>query len=199
MDLLLIRHALPRRVELAPGERADPPLAERGHAQARALAEWLAHEPLDALYTSPLTRARETAAPVAAATGLDAVVADGVAEYDRDSHEYVPIEELKAAGDPRWRDLVDGNYFADAGLTPAGFQAGVVEALDEIIAAHRGGTVAVVCHGGVLNAWFGHVVGIEEFMIMEPTYTGINRYRCSSRGHRSIVAINETAHLRGLA
>jgi 2,3-bisphosphoglycerate-dependent phosphoglycerate mutase len=70
--------------------------------QARHLAEYLAAEaPLDALYTSPLNRARQTAAPVAEHFGLDVVVDDGVAEWDRHSNDYVPIEELKAADDPR--------------------------------------------------------------------------------------------------
>jgi len=97
VELLLIRHALPMRVEGAGGP-ADPPLADAGHHQARALAEWLAPEPLDRLYVSPMARARETAAPLATAPGLDATVVDGVAEFDRDADSYVPMEELKAAG-----------------------------------------------------------------------------------------------------
>src|SRR3954470_8366154 len=64
VELLLVRHALPVRREMEIGA-ADPELSENGQAQAALLAESLAAEaPLDALYSSPLQRARQTAAPI---------------------------------------------------------------------------------------------------------------------------------------
>ncbi|MFP5578553.1 MAG: histidine phosphatase family protein [Acidimicrobiia bacterium] len=197
MELLLIRHALPIRVEGATGP-ADPPLSDVGHRQAAALVRWLAREPLDALVVSPMTRARETAAPLATARGLDAVVHDGVAEFDRDADSYVPMEELKAAGDPRWQEIVDGGYFSGGDLTPEQFQATVVEAVEGIIAANAGATAAIVCHGGVINAYAAHVLGIDELLFFEPGYTSISRIRASRRGHRMVVGLNEVAHLRDL-
>ena len=197
MDLLLIRHALPQRVEVV-GRPADPELAEAGHRQAMALAEWLSHEPLHSLYVSPMRRARQTAQPLAAVTGIDPVVVEGVAEFDRDAEAYVPIEELKAANDPRYQELLDGKYFEDGELDARSFQQTVVGAIDGIIADNRSRTAAVVCHGGVINAFVGHVLGLDDFMIFEPTYTGITRIRASSRGHRMIVTLNEFPHLRGL-
>ncbi|HEX4902723.1 MAG TPA: histidine phosphatase family protein, partial [Acidimicrobiales bacterium] len=136
MELLLIRHALPVRIEGADGP-ADPPLAEAGHRQARALAEWLAPEPLDGLYVSPMARARETAAPLAEARGLEPVVEEGVAEFDKDADSYVPMEELKASGDPRWHEIVGGGYFGDT--SPDEFQSTVVRAVERIIADNPGG------------------------------------------------------------
>lgn len=197
MDLLLIRHALPERVENV-GRPADPSLSELGRRQAKALAEWLGAEEIDALHTSPLRRAAETADPVAEVTGVEAVVDDDVAEYDRNAEAYVPIEELRAAGDPRWREMLDGGYFADSDETAAEFQARVVAAIDRIVAANPSRTAAVVCHGGVMNAYVGHVLGLDDFMVFEPAYTGITRVKASSRGHRSIVTLNEFGHLRGL-
>lgn len=197
MDLLLIRHALPQRVEVV-GRPADPELSETGHRQAMALAEWLSHEPLDALYVSPMRRARQTAHPLAAVTGLDPVVEEGVAEFDRHAEAYVPMEELKAEGDPRYRELLDGKYFDGGELDAEGFQRTVVAALDGIIAGNRSRTAAVVCHGGVINAYVGHVLGLSEFMVFEPTYTGITRIRASSQGHRMLVTLNEFGHLRDL-
>ena len=197
MDLLLIRHALPQRVEVV-GRPADPPLAEDGHRQAGVLAEWLRAEAVDALYVSPMRRARETADPVSAVLGLEAVVEDGVAEYDKDAEAYVPLEELKASGDPRWRELLEGAYFHHGDLDAETFQRTVVDAVDRIVAGNRSRTVAVVCHGGVINAYVGHVLGLERFMIFEPAYTSITRVRASSRGHRMIVSFNEAAHLRDL-
>lgn len=195
MDLLLIRHALPIRVEGVDGP-ADPHLSELGWAQSRALADWLESEPLDVLCTSPLVRARETAIPLAEARRLEPIVVDGVAEFDRHAEEYVPLEELKAANDPRWQQLVEGGYFDEGELTAEEFVATVVESIDRIVADNPGRTVAVVCHGGVINAYLAHVLGIDDFLFFEPTYTGISRLKASSRGHRTIVSVNETAHLR---
>ncbi len=197
MDLLIVRHALPERVEVE-GRAADPPLAPLGHRQAAAMAAWLAPEGIHALYTSPMARARETAAALATQTGLDAVVEDGVAEYDRDAEAYIPIEELKASNDPRWTEMLAGGYFSEEGIDPAEFQAGVVEAMERIVSDNPSRTAAVVCHGGVMNAYVGHVLGLEQYMVFEPSYTGVTRIRASSRGHRSIVTLNEHGHLRGV-
>ncbi len=64
MDLLLIRHALPVRIEGGDGP-ADPELSDDGWRQAGALAAWLADDGIDAMVASPLRRAQETAAPLA--------------------------------------------------------------------------------------------------------------------------------------
>ena len=56
MELMLIRHGLPLRVENSDGAPADPPLSDEGRDQAERVARWLADEPVDALYTSPLRR-----------------------------------------------------------------------------------------------------------------------------------------------
>jgi 2,3-bisphosphoglycerate-dependent phosphoglycerate mutase len=195
VELVLVRHALPERVE-ASGRPADPPLSELGRRQAQALARWLAPEPVHALYVSPLRRALETAGPVAEITGLDPVVAEGVAEYDRDAEAYIPLEELKASNDPRWQEMVEGRYFEAGELDARAFQDTVVAAIDAIVAENRSRTAVVVCHGGVMNAYVGHVLGLDDYMIFEPAYTGLTRIRASSRGHRMIVTLNESPHLR---
>lgn len=197
MQVLLVRHALPVRVEGADGP-ADPHLDELGHRQAAALAEWLVREGIDRVYTSPLVRAVETAAPLARALGVDAVVADGVAEFDRHADEYVPLEELRATNDPRWQQLLEGGYFDEGELTADQFQHTVVEAIEGIVAENPSRTVAVVCHGGVINAWFSHLLGIDQLMFFEPAYTSVSRFLASGRGHRTLASLNETAHLRSL-
>ncbi len=109
MELLLIRHGLPIRREISNG-RADPELSDDGHRQAEHLAKYLAGEQIHAIYASPLLRAHQTAEPLARSLGLDIVTEDGVAEYDRDSNEYVPVEELKASNDPRWQAMLAGEW-----------------------------------------------------------------------------------------
>ncbi|MEY4361353.1 MAG: hypothetical protein RL391_659, partial [Actinomycetota bacterium] len=82
MELLLIRHAVPIRREVADGP-ADPELSEAGWKQARLLATYLDTESIDALYASPMQRAMQTATPLAESAGLPIRVVDDVAEYDR--------------------------------------------------------------------------------------------------------------------
>jgi probable phosphoglycerate mutase len=196
MELMLIRHGLPVRRELSEGI-ADPELADAGHAQARLLTDYLVSESIDAVYASPLRRAYQTAEPLAAAKGLEITVVDGVAEWDRNASEYIPIEELKAANDPRWQAMVRGEWTAHD-ESPEEFAARVIGSLEVIVDAHRGQRVAVSCHGGVINAYLAHILGLPVGQgFFYPNYTSIHRIAASSGGHRSVVTVNETAHLRG--
>ncbi len=200
MELLLIRHALPVRRELDDGV-ADPELSETGHTQARHLAEYLRSEPLDAVYASPLRRAQQTAAPVAEAQGVEVRTVDGVAEWDRNSNEYVPVEELKAANDPRWQSMLRGEWNVHE-ETPEEFRRRVVGSVEELIAAHGGHRIAIVCHGGVINGYLTHILGLDNAVngfqqgFFYPNYTSIHRVAAARTGERSIVTINETSFLR---
>ncbi|MCC6436590.1 MAG: histidine phosphatase family protein [Acidimicrobiales bacterium] len=198
MELLLIRHALPVRVEREDGGAADPPLAELGSAQARRMAAWLAPERLHALYVSPLQRARQTAQSLAEVSGLEPVVVDGVAEYDRHDSVYIPIEDLRAARDDkdaeRWKALI-ADTISDERKR---WRDEVVASMEEIVGRHRGHNVAVVCHGGVINAYVTHVLGVEKPMVYEPKYTSVNRIVAASSGERSVLTLNEAPWLREL-
>lgn len=196
MELLLIRHALPVRRELEEGA-ADPELAPEGARQAVHLAEYLSSERLHAVYTSPMRRALQTAEPLADAQGLDLTVVDDVAEWDRMSSEYVPVEELKAADDPRWRAMLAGDWGGED-ETAEEFHSRVVHGIERLIAAHRGERIAVVCHGGVINGYLSHILGLGQSNgFFYPNYTSIHRVAAAASGERSIVTINETSHLRG--
>ncbi len=196
MELLLIRHALPIRRELTEGV-ADPELSEAGVAQALHLAEYLASEELHAIYASPLKRAQQTAAPLAERFRLEVTLVDGVAEFDRNSSEYVPVEELKATNDPRWQELID-NRWDGRDETQEQFTDRVFNAMEAIIEAHTGHNVAVVCHGGVINSYLARILGTAETAgFFYPNYTSIHRVVAARTGQRQIVTINETAHLRG--
>jgi len=196
MELLLIRHALPLRIEVQEGP-ADPDLSDIGIAQAGRLARWLAHEGIDALYCSPLARARQTAEPVAAACAVESVIDDDLAEWDREANAYIPMEELKATDHEVWRAMAQGRW-VDLGIDVDAFRERVVRSIDAIAARHGGAKVAVVCHGGVINTYTGAVLGIEQLLYFEPEYTGISRVLVSRQGMRSIRSLNEAAHLRHL-
>ena len=195
MEIVLVRHGLPLRVELETGI-ADPELAAEGHEQAEKLAAYLGVEDIEAIYVSPLRRAIETARPLCKLLGLEAVVSEGVAEFDRNSREYVPVEELRATNDPRWEKLLRGEWDG-VDEDPSLFKSRVVATVDDMIAKHPGGRVVVVCHGGVINQYLAHVLGIETHIgFFYPKYTSIHRVMAARSGQRSIVSINEASHLR---
>jgi probable phosphoglycerate mutase len=198
MDLLLIRHGEPVRIENLDAP-ADPPLHERGQRQAERLAHWLAEDPrpINAIWSSPLRRAAQTAEPIAEALGLPVEIADSLAEWDRQSNEYIPIEELKAAKDDRWHALMSGQAFLDSVDDPEVFRMAVVDCVEEIVAANPGGRVAVVCHGGVINMYLSWVLGTASQNFFLPLYTSVSQVAAARSGQRSIVSLNETGHLRG--
>jgi len=196
MELLLIRHALPIRRELDEGI-ADPQLSPEGLAQAEHLADYLSSEKIHAVYASPLRRAQQTATPLARVQGAEIVTEDDVAEWDRNSNEYVPVEELKAANDPRWQAMLRGEWNVHE-ESPDEFNGRCVAAIERLISQHSGQTIAIVCHGGVINAYLVHVLGLTVNVqgFFYPNYTSIHRVAAARSGERSIVTINETSHLR---
>jgi 2,3-bisphosphoglycerate-dependent phosphoglycerate mutase len=196
MELLLVRHALPIRLELVGGP-ADPELSDDGRTQAELLGSYLSSEHLDAIYASPLRRAYETAESVAKHHDVAVQVSDGVAEFDRLSPDYVPTEELKAANDPRYHAMINGEWGTDDESADE-FRTRVIGTIEDLIETHPGQRIAVVCHGGVINGYLGHVLGLSHpKAFFYPNYTSINRVAAARGGIRSVVTINETSHLRG--
>jgi 2,3-bisphosphoglycerate-dependent phosphoglycerate mutase len=196
VDLALIRHAEPERVAPGSGAKpADPPLTERGREQAQRLACWLEHESVDAVLTSPLRRAHETAAAVGDTLGIDVEVVDGLKEYDAHADHYIPVEELRETRDHHWRAMIEGRWKELGGEDPDVFQHRVVPCVDDIVRRFPGGRVAAVCHGGVINVYLAALLGLERHLWFEPAYTSISRMAAARTGERSLVALNETAHL----
>lgn len=198
MELLLVRHAQPVRIEGGAGTGpADPGLTGRGREQASRLATWLAFEGADVVVSSPLARARETAEPVAAALGLEVEIVDGISEYGAHSDEYIPIEELRELKDERWYATIEGRWSDVGGVDPHEFQARVVPAVERLIERFPGQRVVAVTHGGVINVYLAHVLGIDRTLWFLPEYTSVSRVHASRQGHRSVASINETGHLIG--
>lgn len=199
MELLLIRHAEPTRV--APGEwgerPVDPPLTAAGTRQAERLGAWLATEGVDHVVSSPLRRALDTAAPLATTLALELEVDELLTEYDARADHYIPVEELRVTRDERWHAMVEGRWEEFGGEAPDVFVARIVPRLDALAAAHRGERVVVICHGGVINVYLADVLGLDRLLWFEPAYTSVSRVRVARTGERSLVTLNETAHLLG--
>jgi len=196
MELVLVRHAEPVRTPAGSVTGpADPGLTPLGLEQAERLAAWLASEPIDVVLSSPMRRARETAEPIAAALGIDVEIVDGLIEYDSTSADYIPTEELQATNDPRWLAMVEGRW-EELGADPAHvFKARVALCVDEIVDRFPGRRVVAVCHGGVVNCALASILEIDRYLWFEPYYTSISRVIASRSGVRSVVSLNERAHL----
>ncbi len=188
MELILLRHGLPLRT----ADSADPPLSDEGHVQARKVAAALARERIDAVVSSTMRRAVQTAEPYAALQGHEIQTDDGVVEFDRDSGSYTPMEELKRDDYEAWKRFVAQGRDADI----ARFQKTVVATLEGVIARNAGKRVAVFCHGGVINVWTAHVLDMAPRLFFEPQYTSIHRYLCAGTGERNLFSLNDIAHLR---
>lgn len=197
MDLIIVRHARPRREERAVADGpADPPLSERGLEQAIRLADFLESEPIDHVVASSMLRARQTAHPLAERLGFEIELRDDLREADQHSNRYVPVEEL-TPDDPFIKAIMadplsifDGDY--------EGFFERVVGGFDDIIAANSGHTVAVFCHALVMSVYLQSLWGLDDPFQSQPGYTGIHRVRASSAGLRTVRSVNETGHVRDL-
>jgi broad specificity phosphatase PhoE len=152
---------------------------------------------VSALYTSPSLRARQTAAPLERHLATTAEVEDDLAEFDSGDSSYVPVEELKAAGDPRWTALLHGDLYS-TDVDPVAFRRRVVDAVERIVARHPGGRAVLVTHAGVINAAAGAVLGQSRTIWFAPDYCSLSRLAAARDGRRSVVSLNETGHVRDL-
>jgi probable phosphoglycerate mutase len=197
--LVLVRHGLPDRVDGAPEApvRADPGLTGLGLRQAERVVGALAGEPVDAVYASTMTRARQTAEPLARARGLEVRTVHDLREYDADEQQYLPVHELARENPEQWRRMVEGHLPEHVDV-PA-FRARVVGALEEIVAAHPGrGTAVVFAHAGVINVYLGHLLGIDRPLPFPLDYTGLTRVVARRDGVRKPWTVNELAHVADL-
>jgi len=152
--LLLIRHGeIEPRHQHTFGGRIDMNLSERGHEQAKTLAKYLRGKAIDAIYASPMKRVQQTLAPflnngapaqtiLAALREVDFGDWTGLGwhavseQFGFEAHEW--LDQLESRGAPN----------GESGKT---FRARVEPCLREIVRGHRGQTVAIFCHGGVVR------------------------------------------------
>ena len=163
MTLLLVRHAQSsgNASGTIQGWR-DEPLTARGREQAAALAERLGRrEPrITALYSSTLARARETAAPLAAALGLEVERRAELREYGYGAAEGLSWAEVEQRFGITLVQWGRGELPGEEG--PEAFRGRVLRCFRELAGRHRDGHAAVITHGGVIAAILAHVLGVPD-------------------------------------
>jgi broad specificity phosphatase PhoE len=195
MELILVRHALPERVENVEGV-ADPGLQPLGWEQARRLADWLGREHIDHIAVSPKRRAIETATPLAERLGMTPEVVPGFSEIDRSSNTYIPVEEMKRENNAHWQAIMKGDWASVGYHDPAEFHREVVAARDELLERFGDHRVVVVAHGGTINAIVSSYLGFESpRFVFDFGYTSITRAGKGYTDRIIVRSLNEMAHL----
>ena len=157
----LIRHASHARlghgiVGRLPGVRLSP----SGRREAEALAQRLEGWPIQALYSSPLERARATATAIAEGLRLEVQIADELNEIDFGEWTDRTLADLRDM--PAWRQF---NLFRSGTGVPGGesmlhVQGRMLRLIERICCAHPDGTVALVSHGDVIRATLTCYLGV---------------------------------------
>lgn len=197
--VLAIRHGETAwNVERRLQGQIDIALNERGLDQARRLALALEGEDLAAVYASDLQRAHATAQGLAASAGLPVLFDHGLRERSFgvfEGHTYDEIERRWPEQSQRWRRR-EPDFVPEGGESLAGFQARAVAAAERLAAAHAGQSIALVAHGGVLDALYRAATraGLSAPRTWELGNASINRLLHSSEGF-VLVGWNDSRHL----
>jgi broad specificity phosphatase PhoE len=140
---------------------ADRPLTELGRRQAAELVRALAGVQLDAVYSSDLRRARETAEAVAASRGLTVTALAELREVDVGSWSGLTRAEAKERFPQGFRRWTDGRHGWEDGERYERMADRVVAVVRRIAAEHKGGSVLVVAHGGPIRALHAAALGLD--------------------------------------
>jgi broad specificity phosphatase PhoE len=181
-------------------EWVDPPLSETGRRQATAVGVALSRSPVHAVYSSRLARAHDTGRAVAAHHGLEVEIVEDLREIEtfrdlpQDAHPSDVLGELVLRGARerfvrhRTWDVYPGSERNDE------FRHRVVNVIEGIIATHPGCRIVVACHGGVINAYVGEVLGLGTAMFFRPAHASTHRIRAKG-DIRALQSLNEVHHL----
>jgi probable phosphomutase (TIGR03848 family) len=159
--VLLVRHGqTPTTGKLLPGRAPGLHLADQGQQQAAAAAERIAAMPkVDAVYASPLERARETAAPIGGVLGQRVLVDRGLLECD--FGEWTGAELAALMKKPEWATVqrAPSTFRFPGGESFTEMQTRMVTAVDRLRAKHDGGVIVCVSHADPIKALVAHAMG----------------------------------------
>jgi 2,3-bisphosphoglycerate-dependent phosphoglycerate mutase len=205
IEIILIRHGA--SADAIPGERfdlvdghGDPPLSPAGQEQARAVADRLAGEALDALFVTGLTRTVQTAAPLAERLGVEPRVVTDLREVrlgDWEGGEFRiraqnrdPVA-MQAVAEERW-DVIPGAETME--VLAERVRRGIDAILEQ---TGPDGRAAAVLHGGIIGEVCRQATGSRPFAFVHSDNCSISRLVVLPDGRRLLRTFNDTAHLNG--
>jgi len=207
-ELILVRHGASAEMgpgivwDLTPDGYGDPDLSPEGEEQARAVAARLERWGVDAVFVTPLRRTAQTAAPLLAATGLEARVVPelvevhmGEWEVDGEHRRRVADNDplvVRALVEERWEILPGGERMEDL---HARVRRGVVEVAAAVGPGRRG---ACFTHGGIVGEICHLAVASRPFAFVHCDNCSLTRVVCHADGTWQLRDFNDTAHLEDL-
>ena len=179
---------------------SDVPLSEEGRAQAEALGKNLVVDHVDAIYASDLTRAMETAAPLAERFGLPVIPDPQLRELNFGAWEGRNFNDVNAENpdamknfynDPEQANIPDSENFTD-------FQRRVAGRVREIAAQERGKRIVIVSHGASIRILLADLLSmpIRSIWHLSQLNTAVNKIRFEDDGFAVVTLMNDTSHLR---
>ena len=189
----LVRHAAHELVDrVLCGRMPGVRLGEEGRAQARRLADRLSRERVAAIHTSPLERARETAAPIAETFKLTPEMCEAINEID--VGEWAGRKFAMLEDDPRWAawNSARGVTRAPGGETMLEVQARVIGHLERACRSHPDQAVVLVSHADVIKAALLYVLGmpLDSYRLFDISPASISTLVIGDWGAK-VIAMNE--------
>jgi probable phosphoglycerate mutase len=204
--IVLIRHGQSQgNAEGRFGGHTDTPLSPLGRKQAAATATALANETFNAIYSSDLPRAIETASPLAQLTGVEIQPAEAFRERSVGVMEGLTFEEAAEQHPEQYGALLrrDFEHVLLGGESYRQTLDRASQKLDEVIEEYSGGRIVVFTHTGTICILVLHLMGALDAPELKPVWIatsncGISRFDLRNDGFVRVIAINDTRHLEGL-
>ena len=203
-EIVMVRHgASSPPIEGIPnplvGGHSNPALADAGKAQAERMAAGLKHEPISAIFVSTLRRTAETAAPLAAATGLEPVAIADLREVFLGDFEGGVYRIKTAEGDPiigevfaqeAWSAIPNAERFEDFGPR-------VTRGVEEIVRRTGPDKAAIaVLHGAVIGQLCRQATDSRPFAFVHADNCSVSRLVVNPDGRWLLRSFNDISHLR---
>ncbi|MBC8032435.1 MAG: histidine phosphatase family protein [Pyrinomonadaceae bacterium] len=204
--VILIRHGQSQgNAEGRFGGHTDTPLSPLGRRQADATAKALGSEKFDAIYSSDLPRAIETATPLAKVTHTPLETTDTLRERSVGVMEGLTFAEAAAQHPEQYQALLrrDFDHVLLGGESYRQMLDRAAAKLDEAMQKHRGGRIALLTHTGTICILILHLMGALDSPELKPVWIatqncGLARFDLRSDGFLRVLAINDTRHLSGI-
>lgn len=205
-NVLLIRHGQSKgNAERRFGGHTATPLSARGHRQAEATARCLKSESLTVIYSSDLARALDTAKPLSKLTGLQINGTRAFRERSVGVMEGLTFEDAAQQHPEQYAALLrrDFEHVLTGGESYRQLLDRAWQKLDEVIAEHRGGRIAVFSHTGTICILALHLMGALDAPELKPVWIssancGITRFELRDDGFVRVLCVNDTTHLTGV-
>ena len=204
-ELIFVRHGeqhIPDPRSGPVGDTFDPELSERGREQARLVGERFSTAHIDAVYASPLKRAFDTGQQIARHHRLQPKVMHDLREVeifrdmpaDKSATDYLGASLLAGLRERMLHERKWDVYpLSESSFE---FRKRTVNAVESIIAENEGKRVVIACHGGVINSYVAHIIGVDSDMFFRPAHTSVHIV-FSGHGVRALQSLNDASHLRG--